>query len=236
MSESIDTTGDIFKKAVSSKVYLADKPGTTWEEEPLLYLNRIRFATGPDIDEANFVYHYGDFAVGEGERSAGLNLILSDLNRKYVKVELIRENAQLQPEVFKTWYGIIDIDAKDVMGTRPGATGVPTGDQGITAYGLMRDLELQTIQTSQVEVAGSTPGEIKRGLPFNIFDAVQFGRLLHLGQHVPKLGTRNPIFDRLCHVANQPRREEVRSPRVHHERGLLVRLVRGELRSSAGGQ
>jgi hypothetical protein len=135
---------------------------------------------GPDIDQAEFEFKYGLYADNEVVQPL-------DLNRHYIRVamrdvdsEPTGSDISILATAFHIWYGVIEVDEKDIFGTRVfdfrnTQTTVKTGNQKITAFGLLRELENTPVNQSIVKQAASAQNqEIPRGIPFNFNENGQF--------------------------------------------------------------
>lgn len=141
----------------------------------------LRLVAAPDIDQCTLRYRYGWFADGVRAPLPWL--------RRYVKVELIDENVDVTApgyttgdEIALTWYGIVEVDEQSAHGTvthidieeeNPDLreTQEPSGDQTLTAYGLLYELTRTPIKSAFIRTEDAKIQEIPRGLTFNAGDA-----------------------------------------------------------------
>lgn len=181
MATAITTSTGTTRTIEKVRVWTASNAAGPWTVQPSLHLQRLSVVAGPDIDQAQFEFKYGLYANDELVQPL-------DLDRYFVRVALRDEGSETSDPVtdsdilataFFVWYGIIEVDEKNIFGTRTiQNTAIKTGDQQITAFGLLRDLENTPINKSIVERYVSQthkpPEEIPRGIPFNINENGQF--------------------------------------------------------------
>lgn len=184
MSSSVTTNVGTTRRFEATKVYYSLLLNGTWAEADYLEPLSLGRFTGPDIDEARFLKRYGRFA--------GRNVLPLDLDRYYLKLvvrnteaetaeaaggpvtdQIIHNNAHL------IWYGVVEVDDLEVQGTQRRTHGTttsitPQGDQVITAFGLLRELETTIIRESTVETYEGGTQVIGRGIPFNEFRGGRF--------------------------------------------------------------
>lgn len=162
---SIVTSSDTVRDFEAYTVYKAEELGNDWEEVPYLQPQLLQRFAGPDIDTCTFLFQYG--------RYAGQNISPLDLDRFYVKL-VVRDLAaeaggqSIDEAAHLIWYGVIEADDRNIGGTRTfSGTAVPHGDQLLTAYGLLRELETTKITTAVVETYDGDWQVVNRGLTFN---------------------------------------------------------------------
>ena len=181
-------------KVGQASVYVADAFDDTWVLVPYLYVESLQMVAGPDVDECRMVYEYGK--IKRPRDNDDVAYAPQDLNRKYVKV-IIRDgngNVLVQddgttPQEFAIWYGVIEVDERDVAGSlqidrQDPTTWIPTGNQVLTAYGLLRELEKTPIRSAVVENQDGSYQTIERGLPFNDFAGGAFSQTQNRSENV----------------------------------------------------
>jgi hypothetical protein len=168
MMPDIGTTiGNIFYREPRSVVYVADAlRESQFVEVPYLYCTRIHKTAAPEVDSAALEYEYGTM-IRPGD-SGPTDYEKLSLVGKYVKVEIIDTvvDESDEPVASITWYGVIEDDSKEVMGSRGD---VPTGLQTFSAFGVLRIAERIVITESIVEDPADDEETItiKHALPFN---------------------------------------------------------------------
>ena len=155
---ALTTSTDTFRTTEKWRVDTASKlTDNSWTERKSLHVNRLSTVAGPDIDVAELEFNYGVY--GAVDSSIG-DVVPLNLDRAYVRI-ILRDTdsepanptvTQMKDNAFLVWYGIIEVDERDIGGTRDiNSVAFPTGDQRFTAYGLLRELELTMITESVVE-------------------------------------------------------------------------------------
>lgn len=163
MVRTIDTTANQIASVPEVKVYVSADIRGPWKVEKYLRLDRLRRASAPEIDEATFTYDYG--SIIREDKVEFKPRLYSPLNvsGKFVKVVI-----ESFPEV--TWFGVFEVDARDAAGSRL-SRDKPTGRQQLTAFGLLRLLDVTDVTSSVVRNGTGTSIfdqiVIGRGLPFN---------------------------------------------------------------------
>lgn len=166
------------------RCYTAAKMTNEFIERPYLHVQQLKRAAAPAIDECTLLLKYGQFSTREADDfgnpqrfgttdpltgvHTGYNVDSIDLNRHYVRVELIEtaDPPTDPPVVLWKWWGVIEVD--DHFRTRdPDTPTVDTGDQRLTAYGLLRELETEQIVTAEIQDATGSRQTIGRPLTFN---------------------------------------------------------------------
>ena len=140
-----------------------------------LRAERLRIVCGPEFDECQLTYRYGN-ALREDAVGPGATAFPPlELNGKYVKVvitDTVYEDAfAADPETDEedlsiTWFGVIDYDDRDTDGT---AVTTPQGTQQFTALGLLWLLFKTYVETSIVDIDGTAENQFTAlsGLTFN---------------------------------------------------------------------
>ena len=232
----IVSSADLVQTSPAALVYVSDSlREANFVLVPYLRCERLRVACGPEIDQCELSYLYGDIvrefspapavsgssASSSASGSGGGGPTLQyypplELSGKFVKVvipdtvyaddlaaaRLSSSSASTStPDLTVTWYGRIEHDQRNAFGS--GVTAIPSvsstssyssasastathprGEQSFTAFGLLRLLEQEVIDTSWVDTSGSTTSvssaaslyEVPTGLPFNTDPGGQFVR------------------------------------------------------------
>lgn len=152
-----------------------------WTERPYLRVDGLNLVAAPDIDQCQMSYWTGRFATREADEF-GNEIITApqwfnalDLNRQFVKVEILDRN-NIDPDtgeraILFTWYGVVEVDdrSESQLASEPLGSENRTGRQTLAAFGLLRLLETHVIRSSVVKGPdGVTDTQtIARGLPFN---------------------------------------------------------------------
>ncbi|MBK8916455.1 MAG: hypothetical protein IPM64_17960 [Phycisphaerales bacterium] len=170
------------------RVCTAPTPGagsTHWTERPYLRCDGLTLVAAPDIDQCVLSYVTGRFIAREADEFGNAPLLTPtwfdalELNRQYVKVEVLDNNAvdpaTGEQAVLQTWYGLIEADERSEAQQADEATH-RTGRQTLTAFGLLRLLERQLIRSSVVKGTTLDTRTIGRGLPFNFESRGAFSR------------------------------------------------------------
>lgn len=159
------------------RVWQADALGQGWDAVPYLRVDSLSMVAAPDVDQCTLSYVTGQFVAREGDEFGSDPITAPewfdalDLNRKYVRVELLDRNnideTTDEPAVLLTWFGVVEIDEREEA-QQADEDEHRTGRQTLTAYGLLRLLETATIAKSVVKKpAGAVTQTVFRGLPFN---------------------------------------------------------------------
>jgi hypothetical protein len=172
-----------------------------WTERDWLRCEKLSVVAGPDIDQASFSMDVGYFPHRSDSPfdlpllGAGIIEPL-ELNREYVKVEILDEN----DEVGGTWFGRLATEEQQVSVVNKnvdetvspdGTIEVKTGVQQLTAFGLLWELEHTYIDGSYVkDSAGTGVINTERGIPFNFVERA--GGFVLRGNHATVDG--NDVF------------------------------------------
>lgn len=152
--------------AASPTVYLKELWGDEWEAVDFLHATQIVWAAAPEIPTATLRWNYGQI-LRPGSTAFAAQAALADRNRWYVKisqpvdaVESGEGEADPSSDPLE-WYGILEVDARDLWGTE-------AGDQTFTAFGLITLLDRHRIYRSVWLDDGSNEERIiERGITFN---------------------------------------------------------------------
>jgi hypothetical protein len=158
------------------RVWTSTTLGIVWTERPYLRVEAGDELAAPDIDGFLLSYRTGEFAAREAD-DFGNDAIVApewfnalDLNRHFVKVELLDRNNDDpetgEPAILRTWYGVIELDERDEA-QKPDESINRTGLQTLQVFGLLRLLETTFINSSIVRKPDGDTHTIGRGLPFN---------------------------------------------------------------------
>ena len=138
---------------------------------PYLYCSRLALRCAPEVDEAVLTYDYGP--IIQSRTNSLTTYAPLSLVGYFVRITIsdtVTGSGALPPIV---WYGYVEPETLDVRGNG-------RGEQTLIAYGLLRLLEVQKIQSSFVEQqTGSTSyaaAQLNRGLTFNNDDGGEFVR------------------------------------------------------------
>jgi hypothetical protein len=170
-----------------------------WEKQDFLRCDHLKLCASPEMEEAELSYVYGPLLQPPRAMSGSVpdydNAELTqypplELNGKYVKIVIARIG---QDGGDLNWYGIIEVDDRDVWGGQSNSiegTVVidnttyadepePRGKQKFHAFGLARLLELTTVLSSVVNQEQAidldeTEVTIGIGLPFNSYRAGEY--------------------------------------------------------------
>ena len=199
---TIQTVSDQYEYTVPAhQVYKSDTLRGPWELVSYLFVDRLRTVCGPDIDTATLRFDYGFMLPLDSALDQPIKVEPFDLNGKFIKI-VIPQPAPADPF---TWYGIVELDERDVHGNsieRPTSTNATSrGTQMFTAYGLLRLLELTSIQTAHISTSPITHLTIGRGLPFNLDDT---GKGVGRGNRSAVTDTSHPPPDGVYLFAEQP--------------------------------
>lgn len=178
-ASGITTTATTVYTHPKATVYIADAlREQEFVEADYLRLEELRITAGPEIDQAAMTYRYGDICR-EDQTEMDYYPPL-DLVGKFVKVEIIDTvlDEEDEPEHSIVWYGIIEPEERKSDGSTPDPENHASGDQVITAFGLLRLLEKQYVKSCKVDIDGTSDNllEMKCGLPFNSDPGGQFVR------------------------------------------------------------
>lgn len=162
MSTISTDVGTLTYRVPEPVVAVAQTLGDPWETVPYLYLERLRMTAAPEIDTATLTYKYGPQLRPDQTEATQYGPL--DYSGWFCRVT-IPDTVGNEDVV---WYGIIEPDARAVDGTSHDLVDAH-GLQYITAYGLLRLLELEPVRTALVldhdTLLNTT--EIGRGLTFN---------------------------------------------------------------------
>lgn len=141
-----------------------------WTEQPYLYCDLLDCHAAPAVDQAQFVYRYGNvLQLGSHDFSVVNQL---DVIGHYVKVEILDKDGA----TIRVWYGVIEIENNDVRGASTAGGGISTGVQRFMAFGLLRLLE-RVFFRSATKFRDPTETDeitIARGIPFNLSEDGDF--------------------------------------------------------------
>ena len=207
MPSQITTSKDIVQSAPVAKVYTStDLREANFTLVAYLRLEQLRIVCGPEIDQAQFSYIYGDIIREDQQTVAYYPPI--DLAGKFVKIQI---DDTVYAEDFSSssgtttenlpikWYGRIEHNEQTSAGSRDlinagsssssGSSSSASspharGTQHFTAFGLLRLLEQEIIDTSYVDLTASASSSssstnlytVYTGLPFNSDPGGQFVR------------------------------------------------------------
>ena len=209
MATQITTSKDIILTAPVAKVYASwDLREANFNTNLVAYLrlDQLRIVCGPEIDQAQLSYTYGDI-VREDQRTVEYYPPLN-LAGAFVKIQIddtvfaddfSSSSGTATENLPITWYGRIEHNEKTSAGSRDilntgssssiGSSSSASspharGTQHFTAFGLLRLLEQEIIDTSYVDLTGSTSASssstnlytVYTGLPFNSDPGGQFVR------------------------------------------------------------
>lgn len=164
--EEVATSTEGFYDVPRARIYISDKlTGDDWEFEPHLYLKRLRLAASPEVDSAEIEWDYARLTHPDDPEEVITENPFEGL-QKFLKVQI--EDTVDPGRNPITWYGVVEVDQRDVQGS----TRDPTGRQTFIAWGLARLLERVTVDRSLVDYVDDEGGthevEIGVGLPFNV--------------------------------------------------------------------
>lgn len=205
---AIETDKRIIQKAANATCYVAAAlREADFVAVPYLRCELLRDVCGPEISHAELYYDYGDIlredsssisyyppidVVGKFIKISISDTVYAD-SSSVDPAELAEEAIDGSPETVSNlsiaWYGRIEHSAKDTDGTSLVLTsssssssssiaGHLRGTQFLTAYGLLRLLDTEIVDTSIVDIDG-TPGSlytVQAGLDFNSDPGGQFVR------------------------------------------------------------
>lgn len=162
MSTISTDVGQLTYRVPEPVVAVAQTLGDPWETVPYLYLERLRLTAAPEIDTCQLTYKYGPQLRPDQTEANQYGPL--DYRGWFCRVTI--PDTVGNDDV--VWYGIIEPDTRSVDGTSHDLVDA-AGIQRITAYGLLRLLELEPVRTAHVlqSDAGLEPTEIGYGLTFN---------------------------------------------------------------------
>lgn len=176
----------------SHTVWTRERWGHPWTQQEDIYCEKLLFACGPDFNQAEFTYTYGNvMRYGESSVESGTKKDLSDY---YVKVILSQSDGTT-----KTWYGIIVDTERLQLGNgwnEPGdaaSSWIEGGKQKFTAVGLEFMLEREIYDSSfallqdAVDLSPAAEIEYSRGFAFNMGGGDTTARRL-VGNRSPAVG------------------------------------------------
>lgn len=165
---TLDTSSELVASAVRSRVAVSDILADEWEDVEHLHCERLDLRAAPQIDQCVMSFVYGPVAqAGTTEFTTYEPL---ELLGKFCRVTLEGAGQDGDDVV---WYGIIEVDDKEVYGSGATSNTVPRGRQTLTAYGLLRLLERVYVRHSWVDMTqdGGLPSrraKVGIGIPFNV--------------------------------------------------------------------
>jgi hypothetical protein len=149
--------------------YVQTRPRWTGDWTTRSYLDPDRFISSimPTVPTASFSYPYGRIS-NAGAAFANVAALTSSILGHYVRIM-----RQATPSDLPIWHGVI-MESQAAIGdddVLSGGSAIPTGDEGLTAYGLEVLLDRCTIDGSVIYAPGGGGSErVDARLPFNLYD------------------------------------------------------------------
>jgi hypothetical protein len=152
-------------------VSTAPRWADAWVEQPYLHCLEAIWSAAPTLPTATLVFDYGLIRKEDSIEFKALAK-KTGLSRGVVKIEFFTHQNAAGEWQSKTWYGFIELEVDDLLGTYVDATANPkinqaTGHQTFVCYGLEWPLTVNTVERSFFKNNDGDPVFTARRIPFN---------------------------------------------------------------------
>lgn len=122
-----------------------------WEDVPYLYVRAAELAAAPGVSRAEFVYDFGNVTREDQETAEFAACPPLELMGRFVRVvKLGVAEGGTAEEADPIWYGVIESDGLELLGTQSDSQTAIGGRQVMTAYGLEHLLDRFAVRGSWV--------------------------------------------------------------------------------------